>query len=44
MALAIIGEKPMFRAPINYSSELHTAVSVALSIPSSVSGKLRKVR
>ena len=35
-ALVIIGEKPTFGAPIKYSNELHTAVSVAFCVPSSM--------
>ena len=35
MALKITGERTKFRAPIKLD-KLHTAVSVALSIPSSV--------
>ena len=36
LVLMIIGEKSTFEAPINYSNDLNTAVSVAFSIPSPV--------
>ena len=42
LALVIIGEKPMFGTPIIFSNELHTAVSVAFSVPSSVQIKMTK--
>ena len=32
----------MFEAPINFSNELHTAVSVAFSVPCSVQSKMVK--
>ena len=31
-----MGEKPTFGAPINFQIEMHTAVSVAFNVPSSV--------
>ena len=39
-ALVIIREKTIFGAPINFSNELHTAVSVAFNVPSSVQRKM----
>ena len=36
----IIGEKPTFGALINFSSELHTAVSVAFSVHSAVHSEM----
>ena len=38
--LVIIVEKPTFRAQINFSNELHTALLVAFSIPFSVQSKI----
>ena len=38
--LVIIGDKSMFGAPINFSNELHTPVSVAFNIPSSVHSEM----
>ena len=42
LALVIIGEKSTFGAPINFSNEMHTAISVAFSVPSSVQSKMVK--
>ena len=44
LALMIIGEKRTFGAPINYSNELHTAVSVAFSVPYSVGDTLNATK
>ena len=40
LTLVIIGEKPTFGALINFSNELHTAVSVSFSVPSSVASRM----
>ena len=40
----MIREKSMFGAPISYSNELHTLVSVAFSVLSSVQSEMAKIR
>ena len=43
MALVIIGEKRTFGVAINFLNELHTAVSVAFSVPSSVQSEMANI-
>ena len=37
---ALIGEKPTLEAPMKFSNKLHTAVSVAFSVLSSVQSEM----
>ena len=40
LALVIIREKPTLGGPTNFSNDLHTAVSVAFSLPSSLKSEM----